>query len=492
MKAAILVAIEKYAGPNLPHRPYAAADAAALADLLQPLGFSAANSELLLNEQATKSACESVLRTTLKHLTEEDTLCLFYSGHSFSDPTGGYLTCCDTRLADPEETSIRLHSLLQQLAASRAGKILLFLDSSSSGLLANAEFRRSYGSLDAAELSTTLEKQPQSVCFTACLPDETSHTRSDLKRGIWASHLAEALSGQIPATLVGAQLTASALQRHLEGSVAATLRITAPSARQSPQCYGAPRGDFLVADLAELLAARESAQHPHAAQVKDSILLVETSVSIKSLAGFKKKGHHIPDRHNESARSFIRELADNDLKSEIERLRGALKAQFRFTRLQLSADLHPGAATITTPFFNYNVSLNQDPADPGCVLWRRSLEAITQPEKVLSPEFEAVFPDLFDTVELSLASPVDLEGLVDCLEALPGGGIAVDYPADGPITECTLAIPGHNAEIRVEKTKFTVIQPRAGRPRKLLELLFGIQHALTQQHGVDLIPFGGG
>lgn len=490
MKAALLVAVDQYSGPHLPPRNYAATDARALAAVLEPLGFSA-HCELLLNEQATKSACESVLRTTLKRLEPEDTLCLFFSGHSFSSPAGSYLTCRDTRLEDPEETSIPLGALLQRLAASRAGKILLFLDASSSGLLTNAEFRRGYGPLDAAELSAALQKQPQTVCFTACLPDETSHTRSDLKHGIWASHLAEALSGQNPAVLAGSQLTAGALQQHLERSVAASLRITAPGAKQSPQCYGAGGADFLVADLADLFAAREAAKHPQAAQVKDSILLVETRVSIKSLAGFKKKGHHVPDRHNESARAFIRELADPDLKSEIERLRAALKAQFRFTRLQLSADLQEGAATITTPFFNYNLSIDQDPADPAQVLWRRSVEAITQPEKVLSPEFEAVFPDLFDTVELSLASPVDLEALIDCLEALPGGAITVDYPADGPITACSLSIPGHNAEIRVEKTRFTVIQPRAGRPRKLLELLFGIQHALTQQHQVSALRFRG-
>ena len=235
--------------------------------------------------------------------------------------------------------------------------------------------------------------------------------------------------------------------------------------------------------------SRKSARHPQAGQVKDSLLLKELVVSVKSFPGFAK-GHFVPDRHNSRAQSFINELAAADILEDVERVRTALEREFRFTRLQLSVTNHgEGAATVTTPYFNYNVSVEQAPQDPGSVLWKRTVDAIKDPDKILSEAFAAVFAKAFDTVELSLHDNVDLDQLIDVIEKLGSDEIDVAYDQDEDVACCVIAIKGYKVSIQVTRNTFSIVHPTAQAPKVLVHSLFDIQLALAEKHKVLTIPF---
>jgi hypothetical protein len=255
-------------------------------------------------------------------------------------------------------------------------------------------------------------------------------------------------------------------------------------------CGGAVTDPWL-ADFEEIFAQRRAKRTPNLGQVKDSILLVESVVSAKRLSGYaKSKGHSLPDRHDHRAQSFINTIAAPDIKDDIEGVRNALKRAFGFTRVQLSATHDDeGAATVTTPYFNYNVNVEQAADDPGSVVWRRSIDAISNPDQVLSEAFEAVFANVFDTVELSLHDAMDLDQLIDTIEALNSDEIDVSYGEDKNITSCLVTIKGHDVSIEVTRNTFAVVHPRAASPRRLLQSLFDIQLVLKDTHRVTAIPF---
>jgi hypothetical protein len=491
MHASIFIAVEKYAhGQQIQGLQYAESDAQRFATVLEQHAFAPANRELLINSGATKTSIESALRTTLKRLTKDDTLAIFYAGHGFSQQGESYLTCHDTRLADLEHTSVRLQWLLQQLQVSSVRRVMLFLDATCRGLLDRADLPSTYADLDEGELQAFFASSEHCLCFASCQMDECSHRSSELKQGLWTHHLALAFDGQSPTALHGNRLTAASLQNYLKLVVPAALANIDPHGVQTPRMYSAGQ-EWLLASLEEILTARKQAKHPNSGQVKDSILLSESTSSVKTLSGFtKSKGHFIPDRHNSFAKSFITEIAACDLQEDLERVRNALKRAFGFKRLQLSVKNHgEGAATVTTPYFNYNVSVEQAADDPASVLWRRSVDAITHPDEVLSDAFETVFAEVFDTIELTLHDEVNLDDLIDAIEAIDSDEIGVDYSEDEQVTSCLIRIKGQHVSVKVTRNTFSVVHPRAAVPKRLLQSLFDVQLALTSEHLVEAIPF---
>ncbi len=490
MKNSLFIAVENYSDPSLGPVKYAETDAQSFAAVLEQHGFTPVNRTLLLGEQATKTSIESALRITLKRLAPEDTLALFYAGHGFANQDGaGFLTSFDTHVNDPEYTSVSLRWLAEQLQGSKCPRMMLFLDASCGALTGTKDWPEVYTGLELAELQRFLESAPESVGFASCAANESSHVNVELKHRIWTWQLTQAFAGKISAALEGTRLTAAGLQRALEKGVATTLRKIDPRGVQTPILLGSASSNLLLADLDEVFAQREAAHDPHAAQVKDSVLLAERIMRVSNLSGFKK-GYSIPSRHGSAAQAFINTLSAADIETDVENVRSRLKREFRFKRLEVTVDNDgDGGANVATPYFNYNVSVLQDPADPSQVVWRRSVDAITDPGKVLSRAFEAVFTDAFDTVELTLRDGIDLEQLVDAIESRDSNEITVQYDDDEAIRVCTISIKGHNLLIKVTKNTFSIVLPSAKGPKILLQFLMDVQRALKTQHNVPGLPF---
>lgn len=494
MNVAIFVALEKHGDDRqLPDIKYAEADVRALASALGQHDFTPENSEILVNAQATKTSIESSLRIVLKRLTSDDTLFFFYIGHGFSAGEQNYLTCFDSRPGDLEQTSLPLNWLQQQFSRTSCQRIACFLNVRHSDWAPQQIAAEDAAEFDENSVAALLERIDGGVCFTSCSAGETSHVSSALKHGIWAYHLIQSFEGKNRLALEHPRLTAAALQDYLSIAVAETLRTTVPNGRQTPLLFSATDHPLELARLDDVQRQRQQAQHPLAGQVKDSILLAESVVSIKRLAGYtKNKRHFLPDHHSSRAQSFINEVADTDLKEDVERVRSALKTVFQLRRTQLSAQYDgEGGATITTPFFNYNISVAQSPDDPASVVWRRSVDAIVEPEQVLSAAFDQVFAQVFDTVELSLHGAVDLEQLIDTIEAGDRNAIQVEYNDQPQIASCTITVHGYNVAIRVTPGTFAVVHPRPQLPKRLVQSLFEIQDSLQQEHAIAAIPFTG-
>lgn len=485
MNIALLIAVEHYAEPRFAARRFAAADVQAMSAALAELGYAELDQVVLIDGQATKTIIESKIRRTLRSLSAEDSLLIYVAAHGFADRGKSYLVCHDTQAADLVATSIPWSSLLTQLRDTECERALLFVDSCSGGL----------GKVDFEpfahdELSHHFANQEKQVCLVACDVGETSWPALKLQHGAWASQVIAAFAGAAKSALVNKELlTAKSLQTFLETSLPRVLQKSSSDKRtQTPVCFGPSSGEFLLADLADVLANRTASGKPAAENVLHVTLLNEQVESIRSLAGFKKTDK-VPNAVNSYARSLVAELGSGPIEADVNEVREALRRHFSFKRKDLdSAAPGDGTGSILTPYFVYSVTVTLNPANPAEIIWRRQITDIKEPEQVLSPAFESVFPKTFSTVEFAPPQPIDLPAFIDQLEETADERVKINY--DPAATWCRLSMLGLLGQIEVTPQRFALMQLNPASPKVLLEAFFKIQAMLVQEFDVKAIGFG--
>ena len=96
---------------------------------------------------------------------------------------------------------------------------------------------------------------------------------------------------------------------------------------------------------------------------------------------------------------------------------------------------------------------------------------------MLTDDFASVFGDLFDTVEFSPPSPVDLESLIDRIEEIDDERVSLSY--DRNVTHCEISIAGTDATLYITSESFRIIHPEPQTTRVLINSLFEVQNALV-------------
>ena len=483
---ALLIAVEQHAEPAFAPRQFAAGDVRALSAALAELGYAELDQVVLIDGQATKTIIESKIRRTIRSLSAEDTLLVYVAGHGVAERGKNYLVCHDTQAADAIATSIPWSAILAQLRDADCERVMLFVDSDSSAV---RKFLPEYDVSDHEDFERFVSADPKRVCFLSCAADETSWPALKLQHSAWASQVIAAFSGAATSALVNKELlTASSLQKFLETALPRVLQKTSSEKRSQTPIVFAPAAEFLLADLSNLLAERKSAGKPRAEDVLRVTLLREQVESIRSLAGFKKSDK-VPNAVNSYAKSLVADLGAGPIEADVNEVREALRKHFSFKRKDLdSAAPGDGTGSILTPYFVYSVTVTLNPANPAEIIWRRTITDIREPEQVLSPAFENVFPKTFSTVEFQPPQPIDLANFIDELEDSADDRVKLNY--DPATTWCRLSMPGLVGQVEVTPNRFALLQLNPTSPKALLETFFKIQAMLVQELDVKGIGFG--
>ncbi|PIU58108.1 MAG: hypothetical protein COS89_02080, partial [Deltaproteobacteria bacterium CG07_land_8_20_14_0_80_38_7] len=131
---AVIIGIEGYQG--IPKSDYSYDDAKLVGDYAKAMGFKPRNIELLLEERATKSAIEKIIKTWLPNKAKPDSrVFIYYSGHGAPEPKTGdaYIVPFD---GDPNylsDTGYPLKSLYDSLGKLQVAEITVVLDPCFSG-----------------------------------------------------------------------------------------------------------------------------------------------------------------------------------------------------------------------------------------------------------------------------------------------------------------------------------------------------------------------
>ncbi len=213
-----------------------------------------------------------------------------------------------------------------------------------------------------------------------------------------------------------------------------------------------------------------------------SLMLVrQQGGRIRDLKGFRK-GHQIPADVSEHTQSFVGRIAEEDLRLDLDERFEEFRRQLKFKRVDISVtDPASGVGQISTPWFDYHVSVIHDANDATAVIWRRQLSEFRQIDKLDSPELAAVFGATFDTVEFAPPAAIDIAALIDHIEEEADERISLEY--DRHTTWCAVTIRGIAGQMKFTSERISLVIHQAQAPGKLLDSFFKVRSRISEIQG---------
>lgn len=189
--------------------------------------------------------------------------------------------------------------------------------------------------------------------------------------------------------------------------------------------------------------------------------------SIKTLPGFNKKIHRIPDEVSDWSEKLAAELTEDEVKTELNEVYKKLRKELSLRRAEMQVSQEQGTGAIDTPFFQYSIVVSINPENPAEIIWRQQVTDIRDQVPVLSEPFANVFKDVFVSVEYTPAEPIVIDDLIDRIEDLADDRIELEYDIDA--TDCVMEIEGVDGKIEISEELISLTQKGNVSPKDLLQ-----------------------
>ncbi len=201
-----------------------------------------------------------------------------------------------------------------------------------------------------------------------------------------------------------------------------------------------------------------------------------TSGAVKTLAGFKKGHHTVPDAANATTHAFLGKLCAPELATDAEKLFQEVRAALAYKRKDITLTLASPTATLLTKDFNVEIGYALEETDPARYVITTLMRELRDFELARSDGFTRVFARAFAEISFELKRGARVDAVIDAIEALDGeGGLAVRYPSD--YTDCTISVEGVEATVRCTGAALEIVFPRQGSPAELLEAFIAVREA---------------
>ncbi len=208
------------------------------------------------------------------------------------------------------------------------------------------------------------------------------------------------------------------------------------------------------------------------------------SGTVKSLSGYKKGHHTMPDVANATTNAFLGKICAGELGEEAETLFQQVRTAMSYKRRDLSLSVTSPTALLSAKDFSvewlYELQ-EQDPSQYATTLTLRGLRDVAVAEQ---EGFDALFAGRFSEISFGLRKGARVEAIIDAIEALDGdAGLSVTYPSD--CEYCEISAEGVDAAVRCSGASLEMVFPRGGSPSELMQAFgvlrgaFGISQALA-------------
>ncbi len=221
----------------------------------------------------------------------------------------------------------------------------------------------------------------------------------------------------------------------------------------------------------------KTADDPH--QFVSRISLVgRSSGMVKTLAGFKKQHHTVPDAVNATTTTFLGKLCVSELSAESEQFFQRAKIALDYRRKDLALEVASPQAVLTAKDFTLEIAYALETGNPAGYEVTRTLHSLRSGELVSLPEFNELFDALFGGIVFGLTKGARVEAVIDAIEERGGeGGLTVSYPSD--YRHCVLAVEGVSAEVICDGSTLEMRFPSNGSPRELVETFAVVRSAFA-------------
>jgi len=189
---AIIIGIERY--KELPSSDYSSKDAMLVKNYLKALGFADRNIQLLVNEDATKSAIEKSIEAWLPNrVKKQSRVFVYYSGHGAPEPKTGdaYIVPYD---GDPnylEVTGYSVKRLYEKLGKIEAEEVIVVLDSCFSGAGGRSVLAK--GARPLVMMTDAPIIRPHMVVVSSSQSNQITASSPELGHGIFSYYFLKAI-----------------------------------------------------------------------------------------------------------------------------------------------------------------------------------------------------------------------------------------------------------------------------------------------------------
>ncbi|HVU35723.1 MAG TPA: hypothetical protein VHE61_19945 [Opitutaceae bacterium] len=198
--------------------------------------------------------------------------------------------------------------------------------------------------------------------------------------------------------------------------------------------------------------------------------------TIKTLGGFRKSVHTIPDAANAATNSFLAKICAPELAEEAERLFQEVRTGLDYKRKDVSLSVTSPVATLAARDFNVELTYAVDESDPARYRVTTALRDLGDVELCRSEAFGRIFAGRFSEIEFALKKGARVDAVIDAIEALEGeNGLKVDYPSD--YRDCVIRVADVDAEVRCTGAELNVVFPRGGAPAELIDAFAAVHSA---------------
>jgi uncharacterized caspase-like protein len=174
-------------------------DAAAIVNTLIEAGYPQANTKLLLDDQATREAILDQLYDLARVTDDDDTVVIYFAGHGLRHESGSdcsdYLCPVEAHTDRPATTCITGEELTSALRATRAVRLVVFLDACHAGGIGetrstNAQLRTGLSPKTFSQLAGEGR-----VIVAACRPEQQARELPEMQNGLFTYYVLEGLRG---------------------------------------------------------------------------------------------------------------------------------------------------------------------------------------------------------------------------------------------------------------------------------------------------------
>lgn len=197
--------------------------------------------------------------------------------------------------------------------------------------------------------------------------------------------------------------------------------------------------------------------------------------AVKTLPGFRKGRHTVPDALTPATRAFFGRLCVERITEEAETWFQRARSELSYKRKELTLEVTSPHAVLTAKDFTFELGYALMPGDPTRFVGQQTLHDLAV-QRLGAEAFETLFAGQFSEIVFDLTKGVSVEAVIDAVEDLDGEtGLQVDYPSD--YASCTLTVEGIEAEVHCDGSSLSMAFPRAGGPSELLEAFEAVRHA---------------
>ncbi len=198
--------------------------------------------------------------------------------------------------------------------------------------------------------------------------------------------------------------------------------------------------------------------------------------AVKTLSGFRKPQHSVPDSANAATQAFLAKICTAELAEQAEGLFQEIRTGLAYKRKDISLNVTSPVATLAAKDFSLEITYGLDATDPARYLVTTTLRELCDVPLARSDAFTRIFARRFSEIEFMLTRGARVEAVIDAIEALDKDlGLEVVYPSD--YRHCLIRVTGVDAEVKCDPMSLSMIFPRGGSPAELIVGFMAVREA---------------